>query len=117
MLSLKALHAELEQLKSNNLNSQTQATQGAGVNTDSTGNQKIITRLYKQSSFFLFWLLGVIITYAHKIPFVSKIVTVLSMWYGRTSWWQLLVKLSKIFVILNALIGVITVFYENLYFR
>jgi hypothetical protein len=40
---------------------------------------------------------------------VSKLITLLSMWYGRTTWWKLLIKARKIFIICNALIGVYTI--------
>jgi hypothetical protein len=50
-----------------------------------------------------------LLSYGHKIPFISKIINLLSLWYGRTTWWKLLIKARKIFVICNAMIGVYTV--------
>ena len=47
-----------------------------------------------------------LLSYGHKLPLVSKLIKLLSVWYGRTNWWKLLVNLRKAFVILNALIGV-----------
>jgi hypothetical protein len=43
----------------------------------------------------------------HKIiPFISKIVTLLSLYYGRTTFWKLLLKIRKAFVFINAVLGV-----------
>lgn len=56
----------------------------------------------------------------YKIPYIGKIITLLSLWYGRTTWWQILVKVRKAFVVFNALIGVYLVYkttgfnYDNL---
>lgn len=51
-----------------------------------------------------------LITYGHKLSFISKVITLLAAWYGRTTWWKLLIKVRKLFVIFNALIGVYMVF-------
>ena len=47
-----------------------------------------------------------LIAYAHKLPGVSKLTNLLSLWYGRTTWWQMLIYIRKGFIVLNALIGV-----------
>jgi len=69
-----------------------------------------IQNLHMKSSMFMLWVLSWILTYANKIPFISKIVTVLSLWYGRTTWWKILIKLRKMFILLNATIGVFMVY-------
>lgn len=56
------------------------------------------------------WLITGILGYARRIPFFNKFVSLLSLWYGRTTIWKLLGKTRKLFVILNALIGVYAVF-------
>ena len=56
-------------------------------------------------------MLTTIITYGHKIPFIAKIINLLSLWYGRTTWWKLLVILRKVFIVINAIIGVLSVFW------
>ena len=45
----------------------------------------------------------------YNIPIISKFVKLASLWYGKTSWWKLLVLSRKIFVVINAIIGLITV--------
>ena len=105
MLSLKSLKAELEQLKASQANKVASHT----VTTDNKGGQVIQTK-FRQGSLFGLWLLSTIISYGHKIPMISRIITLLSLWYGRTTWWRLLVYSRKVFVVINALIGVITVF-------
>jgi len=59
---------------------------------------------------FMLYLLSGILAYAHKIPFIGRMITLLSLWYGRTTWWKILVKLRKLFIIFNAVIGVIMVY-------
>ena len=59
---------------------------------------------------FLLYIISGILAYAHKIPILGRIVTLLSLWYGRTTWWKLLIKIRKTFIILNALIGVLMVY-------
>jgi hypothetical protein len=59
---------------------------------------------------FYLWLLTGILGYASKIPFIGRIVTLLGIWYGKTTWWKMLLKLRKIFIMLNSLIGVYVVF-------
>lgn len=56
----------------------------------------------------LLWLFSTLLAYANKLPFISKIITGLQLWYGRTTWWQVLVKARKLFLVFNALIGLYT---------
>ena len=46
-----------------------------------------------------------IISYANKIPFIAKWTKRLGLWYGKTSWWVLLVNIRKAFIVFNAIIG------------
>jgi len=108
MLSLKSLQQELEALKS---------AQAKPINnhphTDVAGHDikgSYINRIYMKSSLGMLWLVSAILSYAHKIPFIGRIVTLLGLWYGRTTWWRLLVYSRKIFVVFNAIIGVFVVF-------
>jgi len=64
----------------------------------------------RENSMFLLYLISGILAYAHKIPFIGRMITLLSLWYGRTTWWKILVKLRKLFIIFNAVIGVYMVF-------
>jgi hypothetical protein len=59
---------------------------------------------------FHLWLITGILGYARKIPIINKIVTLTSLWYGKSTWFKLLIKIRKLFVIFNALIGVYVVF-------
>jgi hypothetical protein len=106
-LSLKTIKAELEAIKSSN-NSQP-AVSSHTITTDKSGKQSVITRFVK-GGMPLYWIISTLLTYGHKIPIISKIIKGLSLWYGRTTWWKILVQMRKVFIVLNAIIGVITVF-------
>jgi hypothetical protein len=69
-----------------------------------------IQNLHMRSSMFTLWLLSWLLFFANKLPFIKPIVTLASLYYGRTTWWKLLIKIRKAFVIFNALIGVYIVF-------
>ena len=58
----------------------------------------------------MLWLLSTILAYAHKIPFIRNIIAMLSLYYGRTTIWKVLVKIRKLFIFFNAVIGVYMVF-------
>lgn len=59
---------------------------------------------------FYLWLITGILGYAHKIPYIGRIVSLLGLWYGRTTWWKILIKIRKVFIVINAIIGVYVVF-------
>lgn len=67
----------------------------------------------KSSALMLYIITGVL-GYAYKIPLIRKILMGLSFWYGKSTWWQVLVKIlrisRKMLVLLNAAIGVYVVF-------
>jgi hypothetical protein len=69
-----------------------------------------IQNLHMKSSMFMLWLGTAILSYAHKIPYIKYIISVLSVMYGRTTIWKVFVKLRKLFIIFNAAIGVYMVF-------
>ena len=92
MLSLKSLKAELDILKQAN---------------KAVKNNYVETK--KSMSPFLPFVFTWMLTNLHRIPFVSRLTTLLKLWYGRTSWWKMLVLLRKIFVFINAIIGVYTI--------
>lgn len=99
-LSLRALKAELDELKAKNA-SVASHTRFSATN-DAKGNQVIKTR-WSLNPMAALWIFSTILTYAHKLPVISKIIKLLAMWYGRTTWWTVLVKSRKMFVVLNAL--------------
>ena len=65
------------------------------------------------------WLATAVLSYGSKIPFIKQIVAMLSMYYGRTTFWKVLIRVRKLFIIFNAIIGVFMVYktvgfsYEN----
>lgn len=63
----------------------------------------------KSGAFTLYLITG-ILGYAHKIPIVGRLITLASLWYGKTTIWKILVKLRKVFIIFNAIIGAYLVF-------
>jgi hypothetical protein len=97
MLTLKELQRELEDLKKNKTNL---------VEHPQSKNK---TPLIKRASALVLLIITGILGYAHKIPVVSKFLKLLSLWYGRTTWWKLLVYSRKLFVVSNAIIGVYTI--------
>ena len=69
-----------------------------------------IKNLYRQSSAFYLWLITGILGYANKLPIVRNIIGFLSLWYGRSTWWKILVALRKAFISFNAIIGMYMVY-------
>ena len=47
---------------------------------------------------------------ANKIPLINKLTKMLSIYYGKTTFWRMLILIRKAFITINAIIGVITVF-------
>lgn len=68
-LTLKSLQAELNEIKANKL-----ATQQVSK----------IQSLFSRSYIYLLLLPSLILTFANKIPFISKTTKLLSLWYGKT---------------------------------
>lgn len=96
MLSLKELKAQQDAIKAQlDLVSKTASPQGPA--------QSNIKGLIKP---FLF---TSIISNLHRIPGVPRLIKLLSLWYGRTTWWKILVMLRKAFVLMNALIGMFAI--------
>ena len=112
-LTLKKLNQELDKLKLkqelDNLNLNNNLINSA-VDENKLNYRSRMLNLFKQSSMLHFWIITGILGYARKLPFISKIINFLSIWYGKTTWWQIFGKLRKLFVVFNALIGVYVVF-------
>ena len=114
-ITLKSLQQELENLKShssskitkNNKSKPAILTKG-GIGHDIKNS--FIQRLYMKSGAFSLYLITGILGYAHKLPFIGKIIGILAAWYGKTTIWKMLVKIRKIFIVMNAIIGVFVVF-------
>ncbi len=69
-----------------------------------------IKNMYMQSSAFYLWLITGVLAYANKIPIIRNIIALLSLWYGRSTWWKILVKIRKAFITFNAIIGMYMVY-------
>jgi hypothetical protein len=69
--------------KSNKSNTQEPTTNAVGHDI----KQSYIQNLHMRSSMFMLWVISGILGYAHKIPFIGKTIALLSLWYGRTTWW------------------------------
>jgi hypothetical protein len=112
--TLKSLKHELEILKAERLLEKDRKNNAPDI------KDSYIKNLFQQSSMFYLWVITGILGYATKIPFIGRIITLFGIWYGKTTWWKILVKLRKLFVIFNAIIGVLVVFntvgfnYENI---
>jgi hypothetical protein len=101
-LTLKSLQQQLDKIKSNKENK-----------TTSIG-------IERKSLLFFLSALSWLLLFINKLPIISKIHKLLKIYYGRTTLWMILVYTRKIFIIINAIIGVYAVFsmsgfgYENL---
>lgn len=103
MVTLKSLKEELESIKSKHA-----AVASHTITNDKKGNQVIKTK-WSLNPMVIMWVISFILSYAVKIPYIGKIVKLLSLWYGRSKWWVTLVFLRKGFVLLNAIIGFLVV--------
>lgn len=56
------------------------------------------------------YIISWVITLSNRIPFINRIVTLLAAYYGRTTIWKILLKLRKIFIVFNSLIGMYMVY-------
>ena len=63
-----------------------------------------------RSSAMWLYIITLVLSYAHKIPYLGRIITFLGVMYGKTTIWKILIKLRKIFIVFNALIGVYLIF-------
>jgi hypothetical protein len=112
-LTLKQLQAELEAIKSKSKSVKGPSKTATPKKSDVAGHDiknSYINNLHMKSSMFYLWLITGILGYGRKIPIINKFISLLSLWYGRTTIWKILIKLRKLFVVFNALIGVIVVF-------
>lgn len=101
-LTLKALKAELELMKASKALKPT--------NNMKKSYLKNINTKFRENSMFMLYIFSGILAYAHKIPFIGRIISLLSVWYGRTTWWKILIKIRKLFILFNAAIGVLMVY-------
>jgi small basic protein len=117
-ITLKSLQKELEQLKSvratkgvTKISSAPAKAPKGSVETHKSSvahdiKNSYIQNLHMKSSMFVLWLLSWALLFINKVPMLKYIFSFLSMYYGRTTIWQNLVKVRKIFIVFNAIIGV-----------
>jgi len=112
-LTLKALKQELENLKATKKSAVSKATPVTETHKSSVAHDiknSYIQNLHMKSSVLMLWGLSRVIYFAQKIPYLSKVVGFLSLVYGRTTWWKILLKIRKLFVVFNAIIGMYVVY-------
>jgi len=102
--TIKALQAEIDKIQQQ-LKSKTSKGK---TSTETTNDIKhsYIQNLHMKSTMFMLWIFTAVLSYAHKIPYIKQLVSVLSLMYGRTTIWKILVKIRKAFILFNAAIGV-----------
>ena len=112
-LSLKSLEQKLEQLAKENAKKEVpeylERRKDSHRKDDNSNNENIIVRIRKGGAPMLF-ILSTILAYANRIPIINRLTGYITMKYANTSWLQLLIRLRKLFIIFNAVIGIITVF-------
>jgi hypothetical protein len=101
-LTLKSLQHELNLIKAQKLLDENR--------NKSNTKSPLYKSLFQKSSMFHLWLITGVLGYARKIPLISKVLSLLSLWYGKTTWWKILVKTRKAFIVFNAIIGVLMVY-------
>jgi small basic protein len=112
-LTLKSLQQELEQLKNAKSKGKV-VTAPTGESHKSSVAHDIknsyIQNLHMKSSMLYLWLITGILGYARKIPIISKFISFAYNLYGRTTFFRILIKVRKLFVVFNAIIGFIMVY-------
>lgn len=118
-LTLKALKEELENLKKSKTSLKvTPSSIKRTTDTQNSNNSEVaghdikgsyINRIYMKGSMFWLYIITGVLSYAHKLPYIKKLISLLALWYGRTTWWKILIKVRKMFIIFNAMIGLMIV--------
>jgi hypothetical protein len=113
-LTLKALKEDLEKLKASNssISKSKPVTETHKSSVAHDIKNSYIQNLgpHMKSSMFYLWLITAVLSYAHKIPYIGRIITLLSMYYGKTTIWKVLIKLRRLFILFNAVIGIFMVY-------
>ena len=114
-ITLKALQEKLDKLEKVNKTNSNKNDQ----NRDSEitpGKDNVIVKISKCAIGLPFiFIISTILTYSNKIPMINKITSYIAKKYAKTEWLMLFIKLRKLFIIFNAIIGVITVFKVTCY--
>jgi hypothetical protein len=112
-LTLKALKLELENLKKANSTIKAGKPSSTDNHTSTLGHDiknSYINNLHMKSSFIFWWILSWFIYFSKKLPIINKLAGLLTLYYGRTTMWKVLVKIRKVFVVFNAIIGMYMVY-------
>jgi hypothetical protein len=59
----------------------------------------------KSSSLGYLYIISWLIFLSNKLPFINKLTKLLKIYYGRTTFWSILIIARKAFIIFNAIIG------------
>ena len=116
-LTLKKLETKLEALKSaralkaaqDKSATSTESKEGKVVGT-SSGSGPVINFGTMKSSLLVMYLLSIVVYIFKNMPFTSKLIAGAGMIYGKARVLKLLAIFRKLFVVFNAIIGVMTVY-------
>jgi hypothetical protein len=107
-LTLKSLKQELENMKLKNV--KPNKVIDDTLTTGHSIKNSYINNLYSKSSALWLYIITGVLGYAHKIPIIGKLISLAGLWYGKTTIWKMLIIFRKIFIVVNAVIGVYMVF-------
>jgi hypothetical protein len=115
-LTLKSLQEQLEAMKATTKSTKSvkpavteKVTKGGSFGGHDIKNS-YINSLYMRSSGLMMYLVTGVLAYATKIPILRNLISVLALYYGKTTIWKFLSTMRKLFIVLNAIIGVYMVF-------
>jgi hypothetical protein len=112
-LTLKSLQQELEIMKAKAVtktNKKSTSKTPLHVEQGHDIKNSYIKNLYTRSSGLLMYLVTGVLAYATKIPLLRNLISLLGLYYGKTTIWKFLSGLRKVFIVINAIIGVFIVF-------
>ena len=71
---------------------------------------RVISSNVRRSSLLFLYPLTWLLLFLNKIPLINKLISLYSKFYGKSKLFRALVLLRKVFICINALIGVYAVF-------
>ena len=114
-LTLKALQEKLDKLEKANKKSNNNNKNDQNKDSEITeGKENIIVRIRK-GGLPHYFIISTLLTYANKIPIINRFTSYIKKRYAKTSWLMLLIYFRKFFIVINAIIGVLTVFLHTIF--
>jgi hypothetical protein len=109
-LTLKSIQKELELLKATKAKevSSLEGREQESKTSNAIGHDiknSYINNLHMKSSMIYLYLVSWFLLFLNKVPYIKYIISILSLIYGRTTIWSILVRTRKFFIIINAVIG------------